>query len=113
MKSTIHGKKARRAQRIGSKFNASVQTGETAISGIFTDFSEYGCFIQTPHFPKIDSVISIYLAVSSQEQIRLQGRVASHRETFPIALGEPMAGVGVEFVEKPEEYVDFVTRFRK
>jgi hypothetical protein len=89
-----------------------IEVGEKEWSGIFMDFSEFGCFIQTRHFLKKDCLISFLLSVNPTKKIHLQGRVRMIYDTVPMSITAKPAGMGIEFVTKPEEYDQFIAEMR-
>ena len=103
----------RRAPRIKRRFNAGVEINGKVITGIFTDFSEYGCFMQVRRLLRPKTPVFVRLSVTPTVNILLRGRVVSCREDSPFAPGSKPAGIGIEFKSSPQEYIQFISEMRK
>jgi len=105
--------KKRRAERCKRRFNGTVDVGGKVLHGIFTFLSEYGCFFQTRHLFKTELPILVHLPINSQTCFELKGKIIPTQHIQPMATYNRSAGLGIEFVNPPQEFFAFIATIRQ
>ncbi|MBI4687731.1 MAG: PilZ domain-containing protein [Nitrospirae bacterium] len=97
----------RKTNRIIKRLEVKFHTGieKTAIT---SDLSEAGMFIRTNQGVAPGSIISIKLCLSNSQEIFLSGKVIRSMRTMSGLIGETKSGMGIELVNPPPNYTDYV-----
>jgi len=104
-----HERTPRRSERLKHRVVARFQATSGEQSGIVTNLSELGLFIQTRHLLKPGSEITMTLDSGKTGQIAIAGKVAYSQMAVPMSANPIPGGMGVELRNPPDLYKDFVT----
>lgn len=96
-------KTGRVAKRLEVKFQSPVE--KTAITN---DLSETGIFIKTNMGVAEGNIINFKVNLPNTQELYLTGTVARSVRTMLGLIGESKSGIGVQLVNPPENYVNYV-----
>jgi hypothetical protein len=98
----------RRHARTKKRISCTVVSGDRRYSGVVLDCSPQGLFVQTSaHLPPGERV-HVELGVSRQEEpMRLEARVARHKQVPPQLRSLAQGGLGLHIDLPPQDYLEF------
>jgi len=101
------GIEKRKSGRVIKRLEVQYETGveNTAIT---SDLSETGLFIRTNRIITSENVLRIKLNLPNLQGFSLQGKVVRNKHTAPGLVGEAKSGVGVELVDPPQDYINYI-----
>jgi Tfp pilus assembly protein PilZ len=101
----------RRAQRVIKRLEVKFQTSveHTAIT---SDLSENGLFIRTNRGVKPGSVLDLKLNLPNSQELYLSGRVVRSMKSIPGLVGYSKSGMGIELINPPADYINYVGSIR-
>ena len=76
------------------------------------NFSEYGLFLQTRDLLKVKTPVRVSLPIKPNQEVAINGVVATSRNDQPFGTGLSKGGLGIEFSAVPQEYLDFIAQTR-
>lgn len=98
-------RKYQRSPRFTRRLEAIFSFGGLKFSGISSDLSESGLFIRTRHGLTPGSRLDIEVYLPEGKICRIKGIV---RRTVKTSLSALKNGMGIEIIEKDQNYLDFV-----
>jgi Tfp pilus assembly protein PilZ len=101
----------RRSERITKRLEVKYWTNEEN-TAITNDLSETGLFIRTNRGMKPGSSIDLKLNLPNSQELFLSGRVVRSMKSLPGLVGDSKSGMGIELIEPPPEYIDYVRSLR-
>ncbi len=100
------------AKRICQRFTKRLETiftsGGMRFTGITSDLSDGGLFIRTQHGLVPGSFLDIEIYLPEKKVCRLKGIV---RRTIKTPLTALKNGMGIELIERDQNYLEFLRRF--
>ncbi len=98
----------RQCQRFTKRLEATFSSDASKYRGISSDLSAGGLFIRTQNGLTPGSVVNIELYLPDGKVGHLQGIV---RRTVKTALSVVKNGMGIELIERDQNYLDFLRNF--
>ncbi len=107
----------RQRKRFIKRCEAEFVVNETTYKGISSNFSLNGFFIRTNHPPKPDTILHIVIHLPDGSTSNVKGKVIRAWKTptgrvmrAPIGSSKKN-GMGIEIIEKDDNYVHFIKSF--
>lgn len=97
----------RQATRIVKRLEVKYQI-EVENTAITSDLSEIGIFIRTNRGIEPGSVINIKLNLPNAQELFLEGKVVRSRKILPGLVGESKSGMGIQLINPPDNYINYV-----
>jgi len=97
----------RAIKRLEVRFHTN--TDNTAIT---SDLSEIGLFITTNRRVSPGTVIDLKLNLPNAQELALVGKVARSVKSMPGLVGESKSGMGIQLINPPQSYIDYVQSIR-
>jgi Tfp pilus assembly protein PilZ len=94
-------------KRLEVKFQTNVEN--TAIT---SDLSESGLFIRTNRGLSSGTVINLKLNLPNTQGLSLTGKVVRSMKSMPGLVGESKSGMGIQLINPPEGYINYVQSIR-
>lgn len=98
----------RLVSRVKRRLNASFEVGGNRRQAIAMEFSPQGFFLQSQNLLPIHTGVKVFLQLKPEQEIQVDGKVASARNQNPLASGVSKGGMGVKITNAPEEYFHFL-----
>lgn len=98
----------RQCQRFTKRLEVTFTSEASKFRGISSDLSAGGLFIRTQHGLTPGSMVDIEMYLPDGKVGRLQGIV---RRTVKTALSVVKNGMGIELIERDQNYLDFLRNF--
>lgn len=100
-------KSERVVKRLEVKFQTAVEN--TAITN---DLSETGMFINTNKGVPPGSILNIKLNLPNSQELFLTGKVVRSMRSTSGLIGEMKSGMGIQLINPPENYIDYIQSIR-
>jgi hypothetical protein len=95
----------RRSKRVTKRLEVTFSSGGLQFTGISSDLSSGGLFIRTQNGLMPGTIVEIEIYLPQRKLGRLKGIV---RRTVKTSLSMVKNGMGVELIERDQNYLDFV-----
>ncbi len=101
------GIEKRSADRIIKRLEVQYET-EVENTAITSNISETGLFIRTNRIVALGAILRIKLNLPNLQEFSLRGRVMRSKHTAPGLVGEAKSGLGIQLIEPPQDYIDYI-----
>lgn len=102
------GREDQRAPRFTKRLEATFSSGDLRFRGISSDFSEGGLFIRTRNGLNPGNIIDMEIYLPNGKICKVKGIV---RRTIKTPLSTLKNGMGIELLEKDQNYLEFIKTF--
>jgi Tfp pilus assembly protein PilZ len=101
----------RKSDRIIKRLEIKFRT-EAENTAITSDLSETGIFVTTNKGIEPGSVMNLRLNLPNSQELFLAGRVVRNIKSAPALAGNSKSGMGIQLVDPPLDYLNYVQSIR-
>ncbi|OGP65818.1 MAG: hypothetical protein A3K22_04440 [Deltaproteobacteria bacterium RBG_16_42_7] len=100
-------KSLRVVKRLEVKF--TIEAENTAITN---DLSETGLFVKTNKGIEPGRAIDLKLTLPNSQELFLSGRIVRNIKSLPALVGNSKSGMGIQLIEPPLDYIQYIQSIR-
>ena len=101
----------RKSDRIIKRLEIKFQT-EAQNTAITSDLSETGIFVTTNKGIEPGNVLNLRLNLPNSQELFFAGRVVRNIKSAPALVGNSKSGMGIQLVDPPLDYLNYVQSIR-
>ncbi len=101
----------RKSQRVIKRLEIKFQT-EAEHTAITNDLSETGVFVKTTKGVQPGNIIDLRLNLPNSQELFLSGRIVRNIKSLPALVGNSKSGMGIELIDPPLDYINYVHSIR-
>ncbi len=101
----------RKSPRLIKRLEIKFQT-ETENTAITSDLSETGIFVTTNKGIESGNVLNLKLNLPNSQELFLSGKVVRNIKSAPALVGNSKSGMGIQLVDPPLDYLNYVQSIR-
>ncbi len=101
----------RKSPRVMKRLEVKFQT-KSENTVITDDLSETGLFVRTTKGINPGYSVDLKLNLPNSQQLFLSGRVVRNIKSYPGPVGTSNSGMGIELINPPSDYINYVQTLR-